>query len=138
MASNQRFDFVISGAGLVGCLVASQLSSLGLKCCLIEKNKIKDIPPFNDYSPLSYLPSPDLDPFEVLEKKQMGVAQHQGLTKALSDLDERSRTIIQSRWLKEENQATLHQLAEKYGVSAERIRQIEVQAMKKMKAAITQ
>ena len=53
MASNQRFDFVISGAGLVGCLVASQLSSLGLKCCLIEKNKIKDIPPFNDYSPLS-------------------------------------------------------------------------------------
>jgi RNA polymerase sigma-32 factor len=68
----------------------------------------------------------------------MGVAQHQGLTKALSDLDERSRTIIQSRWLKEENQATLHQLAEKYGVSAERIRQIEVQAMKKMKAAITQ
>ena len=42
MASNQRFDFVISGAGLVGCLVASQLSSLGLKCCLIEKNKIKD------------------------------------------------------------------------------------------------
>jgi RNA polymerase sigma-32 factor len=92
----------------------------------------------DDYSPLSYLPSPDLDPFEVLEKKQMGVAQHQGLTKALSDLDERSRTIIQSRWLKEENQATLHQLAEKYGVSAERIRQIEVQAMKKMKAAITQ
>ena len=53
MASNQKFDFVISGAGLVGCLVASQLSNLGLKCCLIEKNKIKDIPSFNNYSPLS-------------------------------------------------------------------------------------
>ena len=53
MASNQKFDFVISGAGLVGCLVASQLSKLGLKCCLIEKNKIKDIPSFNNYSPLS-------------------------------------------------------------------------------------
>ncbi len=92
----------------------------------------------DDYSPISYLPSADLDPSEVLEKKQMGFAQHQSLIQALSDLDERSRTIIQSRWLKEENQATLHQLAEKYGVSAERIRQIEVQAMKKMKAAITQ
>jgi 2-octaprenyl-6-methoxyphenol hydroxylase len=53
MASNQKFDFVISGAGLVGCLVASQLSNLGLKCCLIEKNKIKDISSFNNYSPLS-------------------------------------------------------------------------------------
>jgi 2-octaprenyl-6-methoxyphenol hydroxylase len=53
MASNQKFDFVISGAGLVGCLVASQLSNLGLKCCLIEKNKIKDIPTFDNYSPLS-------------------------------------------------------------------------------------
>ena len=53
MASNQKFDFVISGAGLVGCLVASQLSNLGLKCCLIEKNKIKDIPSFDNYSPLS-------------------------------------------------------------------------------------
>ena len=53
MASNKKFDFVISGAGLVGCLVASQLSSLGLKCCLIEKNKIKDILPFDNYSPLS-------------------------------------------------------------------------------------
>ena len=53
MASNQKFDFVISGAGLVGCLVASQFSKLGLKCCLIEKNKIKDIPSFDNYSPLS-------------------------------------------------------------------------------------
>ena len=53
MASNQKFDFVISGAGLVGCLVASQLSNLGLKCCVVEKNKIKDIPLFDNYSPLS-------------------------------------------------------------------------------------
>ncbi|MDB4089790.1 FAD-dependent monooxygenase [Gammaproteobacteria bacterium] len=53
MASNQKFDFVISGAGLVGCLVASQLAKLGLKCCLIEKNKINDISLVNNYSPLS-------------------------------------------------------------------------------------
>ncbi len=51
--SNQKFDFSISGAGLVGCLVASQLSKAGLKCCLIEKNTIRDIPSFNNYSPLS-------------------------------------------------------------------------------------
>ncbi|MDC0089462.1 FAD-dependent monooxygenase, partial [Gammaproteobacteria bacterium] len=53
MASNQKFDFVISGAGLVGCLVASQLANLGLKCCVIEKNKLRDIPLFDNYSPLS-------------------------------------------------------------------------------------
>ena len=53
MANNQKFDFVISGAGLVGCLVASQLSNLGLKCCVIEKNKIRDIPLLDNYSPLS-------------------------------------------------------------------------------------
>ena len=53
MASNQKFDFVISGAGLVGCLVASQLAKLGLKCCLIEKNIINDISLVKNYSPLS-------------------------------------------------------------------------------------
>ena len=53
IVDNQKFDFSISGAGLVGCLVAIQLSKVGLKCCLIEKNKIKNIPSFNNYSPLS-------------------------------------------------------------------------------------
>ena len=70
MASNQKFDFVISGAGLVGCLVASQLSNLGLKCCIIEKNRIRDIPLFHNYSPLSlnYRSYLTLKKFNIWEK----------------------------------------------------------------------
>ena len=55
---------------------------------------------------------------------------------AIEALDDRSRDIIQSRWLKENDQATLHELADKYEISAERVRQIEVQAMKKMRNSI--
>ena len=92
----------------------------------------------NDYSPISYLSSPDLDPCQTLEEKQVEISQSKGLSAALSTLDERSRTIIQTRWLKEKNQSTLHELAAQYGVSAERIRQIETQAMKKMRAAMSE
>jgi RNA polymerase sigma-32 factor len=53
-------------------------------------------------------------------------------------LDERSRAIIQARWLNEKDQSTLHELADQYGVSAERIRQIETQAMKKMRIAMSE
>ena len=57
----------------------------------------------------------------------------EGLAKALQSLDERSRRIIQARWLAEKDALTLHELADEFGVSAERIRQIEVKAMQKMK-----
>ena len=59
--------------------------------------------------------------------------QMQTLTDALSHLDKRSRDIIQRRWLDDENKATLQDLADEYGVSAERIRQVEANAMKKMR-----
>ena len=62
--------------------------------------------------------------------------REEGLTQALSSLDERSRRIIETRWLREDDSLTLHDLAAEYGVSAERIRQIEVKALQKMKAAI--
>jgi RNA polymerase sigma-32 factor len=55
----------------------------------------------------------------------------------LDELDERSRDIIQCRWLREENKSTLQELADRYGVSAERIRQLEANALKKMRATIT-
>ena len=55
---------------------------------------------------------------------------------ALASLDPRSRRIIEARWLRETDTATLHELADEFGVSAERIRQIESQAMKKMRALI--
>lgn len=92
----------------------------------------------DDYSPASYLQSASLEPSEVLEQKQTGAVQKEGLASALSNLDGRSRAIIEARWLNGDDQSTLHELAAKYGVSAERVRQIEAQAMKKMKVAMTQ
>jgi RNA polymerase sigma-32 factor len=92
----------------------------------------------DDYSPISYLQSANLEPSAVLEQKQMGLAQKEGLATALANLDDRSRAIIEARWLNGDDQSTLHELAAQYGVSAERIRQIEAQAMKKMKVAMTQ
>ena len=92
----------------------------------------------DDYSPISYLQSANLEPSAVLEQKQMGLAQKEGLATALANLDDRSRAIIEARWLNGDDQSTLHELAAQYGVSAERIRQIESQAMKKMKVAMTQ
>ena len=92
----------------------------------------------NEYSPISYLPTPDLDPSQTLEEKQLEKKQSEGLTAALLILDERSRDIIQARWLNEKDQSTLHELADQYGISAERIRQIEAQAMKKMRTAMSE
>src|SRR5574340_797224 len=88
------------------------------------------------YSPLSYLASPDENPAQLLEREQTEQLRHRGLVNALEDLDERSRHIIQARWLTEGEAATLHELAAEYGVSAERIRQIEARALQKMRSAM--
>jgi RNA polymerase sigma-32 factor len=87
------------------------------------------------YAPVAYLASTaDDEPSAVLEHKQMEVLKTSGLAQALANLDERSRSIIEARWLREESPATLHELADKFGVSAERIRQIEQKALIKMQA----
>jgi RNA polymerase sigma-32 factor len=88
------------------------------------------------YSPLAYLASPDENPAQLLEREQTEQLRHNGLTKALANLDERSRHIIKARWLTEGEAATLHELAAQYGVSAERIRQIEARALQKMRDVI--
>jgi RNA polymerase sigma-32 factor len=91
------------------------------------------------YTPIAYLPAAAGDePSMQLERKQYDRLQDEGLRTALAKLDERSRVIIQRRWLVEEGDdaATLHELAAEYGVSAERIRQIEVKAMQRMKTAL--
>lgn len=86
------------------------------------------------YSPVAYLAAPDnSDPSQQLEQDNFSDYQQQKLENALSTLDERSRDIIAQRWLNEDDKATLHTLAEQYQVSAERIRQIENNAMKKLK-----
>jgi len=88
------------------------------------------------YSPLAYLASPDENPAQQFERKQTERLRSTGLTLALENLDERSRHIIKARWLTEGEAATLHELAAHYGVSAERIRQIEARALQKMRDVI--
>jgi RNA polymerase sigma-32 factor len=68
-----------------------------------------------------------------LEAKQTEINETTGLTSALRNLDDRSRRVVEARWLQENGGKTLHELADEFGVSAERIRQIEQKAMQKMK-----
>ncbi|MDO4905453.1 MAG: RNA polymerase sigma factor RpoH [Lautropia sp.] len=91
------------------------------------------------FGPAAYLAAPASEPSEIIENRQRDWLHAEGLSNALARLDERSRKIIESRWLRDEDEGgsrTLQDLADEYGVSAERIRQIEAQAMKKMKAAL--
>lgn len=92
------------------------------------------------YAPIAYLSDTRQEPSEVLAGRQFDRLQSDGLSSALGSLDERSRRIIQARWLNVEDDgsggATLHELADEFGVSAERIRQIEASAMKKMRGAL--
>jgi RNA polymerase sigma-32 factor len=86
-------------------------------------------------APAGYLQDMSMEPAAQLESENWEAHNHARLTEALDNLDDRSRDILQSRWLSEKK-ATLHDLAGKYGVSAERIRQLEANAMKKMKGAL--
>ena len=90
------------------------------------------------FAPIAYLKTESEEPTRVLESRQYDRLQSEGLETALSKLDARSRHIVESRWLKNDDGtgATLHELADEYGVSAERIRQIESAALKKMKGAL--
>jgi len=88
-------------------------------------------------SPIAYLPDSGTEPSQQLEANQHQDASTEGLKNALTSLDERSRRIIETRWLNEGQEKTLHDLADEFGVSAERIRQIEVKAMQKMKSALS-
>jgi RNA polymerase sigma-32 factor len=92
------------------------------------------------YAPISYLSAEHSEPHKVLEAKQFDHLQSEGLEAALAKLDDRSRRIVEARWLANDDGsgATLHELAAEFGVSAERIRQIETAAMKKMKASLAE
>ena len=90
------------------------------------------------FSPIAYLSSDLSEPTKVLEAEQVTRLQSEGLESALGKLDPRSRRIVEARWLANDDGsgATLHTLAEEFGVSAERIRQIEAAALKKMKGSL--
>jgi RNA polymerase sigma-32 factor len=90
------------------------------------------------YSPIAYLSNHDDEPGLILQHAETEQLRTDGLANALANLDARSRRIIEARWLREDGGATLHDLAGEFGVSAERIRQIEVQAMKKLRNAMAE
>jgi len=94
------------------------------------------------YAPIAYLADDSNEPTRVLEARSRDWLAGDGISLALEALDPRSRRIVEERWLKVNDDAsggmTLHELADEYGVSAERIRQIEVAAMKKMRKALSE
>ncbi len=94
------------------------------------------------FAPIAYLADESTEPSRVLDARHRDWLASDGILKALDRLDARSRRIVEQRWLAVNDDSsggmTLHELAAEYGVSAERIRQIEVAAMKKMRAALTE
>lgn len=92
------------------------------------------------YGPIAYLADPNIEPTEIIEAQQREALASDGIAQALAQLDERSRHIVSERWLNVNDDGsggkTLHELAAIYGVSAERVRQIEAAAMKKMKQSL--
>ncbi len=94
------------------------------------------------FAPIAWLADDSQEPTALREAREREAPSDGGVQTALAKLDERSRRIVQARWLDVQDDgtggATLHELAAEYGVSAERIRQIEVQAMKKMKPHLLQ
>lgn len=86
----------------------------------------------NYYTPAAYLPSADADPAKLVETKDFNDDASSRMHEALNILDERSRRILELRWLTEDKM-TLHELAAEYGISAERVRQLEANAIKKLR-----
>jgi RNA polymerase sigma-32 factor len=91
----------------------------------------------SSYSPSAYLQNPESDPSIAVEREQWDDDTADRLAQAMLTLDDRSQHILRSRWMTEEK-ATLHELADKYGVSAERIRQIEANAIKKLRGIVAE
>jgi RNA polymerase sigma-32 factor len=90
----------------------------------------------NTFAPIAYLAADEAEPGVLIEEEQTRSRRSAGLEKALATLDPRSRRIIEARWLTEDESSTLHELADEFGVSAERIRQIENKALSRMKGLI--
>ncbi len=96
-----------------------------------------------EFAPIAYLADADSEPTQVLQRREYDVLQTEGVREALEELDPRSRRIVEARWLNEDGDgkvgtSTLHDLAQEFGVSAERIRQIEAKALQKMRSALVE
>ncbi len=89
------------------------------------------------YSPSAYLPAPDADPAVAVERAEWDDDVTDKVADAVAQLDARSQAILRARWM-DEQKATLHELADRFGVSAERIRQIEANAIRKLKKLVVE
>ena len=92
----------------------------------------------DSFAPIDWLADHDNEPTRQIERKAHHALQTEGLQNALAKLDERSRRIVETRWLQDDGGLTLHELAAEYGVSAERIRQIEAKAMQKLRGFLAE
>jgi RNA polymerase sigma-32 factor len=90
----------------------------------------------DSFAPAQYIADEAAEPYRVLEAEESERVKSEGLEKALATLDPRSRRIVEARWLREKDAATLHDLAAEFNVSAERIRQIEAKALDRMRKAL--
>ncbi len=93
-----------------------------------------DVSDEDSYAPIDYLADDTMEPTAILEGRDRDNLQSTGLQHALGQLDDRSRHIVQSRWLADDSGATLQDLADEYGISAERVRQIEAKALKSLRS----
>ena len=92
----------------------------------------------DNFAPIDWLADHDNEPTRQIERKAHYTLQTEGLQNALAKLDDRSRRIVKTRWLQDDGGLTLHELAAEYGVSAERIRQIEAKAMQKLRTFLAE
>ena len=92
----------------------------------------------DNFAPIDWLADHDNEPTRQIERKAHYTLQTEGLQNALAKLDNRSRRIVETRWLQDDGGLTLHELATEYGVSAERIRQIEAKAMQKLRTFLAE
>ena len=138
-----------SGLGTMGLSDAKKIAKqLGVKTEEVVEMETRlsgqdvALEPVNDndhetaYAPIAYLTSDETEPALRMEEEQTAQRRGAGLEQALGMLDPRSRRIIEARWLNEGESSTLHELAAEFGVSAERIRQIESKALSKMKGMV--
>ena len=128
--TNDQAEQIAADLGVRAKDVIEMESRLQLNDVAFEVNDDED-----SFTPEQYLADPGQSPEQLLLSDSSEQDQQQKLYQALSTLDERSIDILQSRYLKEEK-ATLHTLADKYGVSAERVRQLENRAIKKLKESL--
>ncbi|MEC7596366.1 MAG: RNA polymerase sigma factor RpoH [Pseudomonadota bacterium] len=125
--TNEQAKVIATDLGVKEKDVIEMESRLQLNDVAFEVNDDEDV-----YSPEHYVADPGKNPEQLVLADKSQEDQHKKLYQALSSLDQRSIEILQSRYLKEEKE-TLHTLADKYGVSAERVRQLENKAIKKLK-----